>query len=311
MALIRNMMAFLIGIFTVVSLLGVNVAEPANKQIAVLISQKASHYEEALSGFKQYFQRQGIQVDFALYSLEEDKVPSEMQSIKKSKPNLIFALGSLATEIAVSEISDAPIIAGILLRMDSLKKASNVTGVVLEFPIETQFKWLQHILPNSRNIGTIYHPRENQERIASASKIASKMGLKFEAQGIINPQGLPEALNKLSKNSDVFWGIPDSLVLNSQTVKHILLFSFQNRIPFIGLSPSWVKAGALYSLDWDYVDMGMQCGEVAWKVLQGTPTHSIPTATPRKVYYVLNLTTANHMKVKLSDELILGAHQTF
>jgi putative ABC transport system substrate-binding protein len=311
MALIRNMMAFLIGLFTVVSLLGVNVAEPANKQIAVLISQQASHYEEALSGFKQYFQRQGIQVDFALYPLEEGRAHSEMQNIKKSKPNLIFALGSLATEKAVSEVSDVPIIAGILLKMDPFKKASNVTGVVLEFPIETQFKWLQHILPNSRNIGTIYHPGENQERIESASKIASKMGLKLEAQEIINPQGLPEALNKLSKNSDVFWGIPDSLVLNSQTVKHILLFSFQNRIPFIGLSSSWVKAGALYSLDWDYVDMGMQCGEVAWKVLQGTPTHSIPTATPRKVYYVLNLTTANHMKVKLSDELILGAHQTF
>jgi putative ABC transport system substrate-binding protein len=311
MAVIRNIMVFLIGIFTVVSLLRVNVAEPANKQIAVLISQKASHYEEALSGFKQYFQRQGAQVDFALYSLEEDKVPSDMPNIKKSKPNLIFALGSLATEKAVSEISDVPIIAGILLKMDPFKKASNVTGVVLEFPMETQFKWLQRILPNSRNVGTIYHPRENRERIEAASKIASKMGLKFEAQGIMSPQELPEALKRLSRNSDVFWGVPDLLVLNSQTVKQILLFSFQNRIPFIGLSPSWVKAGALYSLDWDYADIGMQCGEMAWKILQGSPIHSIPTATPRKVYYVLNLTTANHMKVKLSDELIRGAHQTF
>jgi putative ABC transport system substrate-binding protein len=311
MAVIRNMMAFFIGMVTVVSLLGVNTAEPANKQIAVLVGQKASPYEETLSGFKQYFQRQGIQVDFASYSLEEGREPSEIEGIKKSKPNLIFTLGSVATEMAVSGISDIPIIAGILLRMDPFRRASNVTGVVLEFPIEIQFKWLRQILPNSRNVGTIYHPRENQERIDAAYKIASKMGLKFEAQGIINPQGLPEALNRLSKGSDVFWGIPDSFVLNSQTAKHILLFSFQNRIPLVGLSPSWVKAGALYSLDWDYADIGMQCGEMAWKVLQGAPTHSIPTATPRKVCYALNLTTANHMKVKLSDELVLGAHQTF
>jgi putative ABC transport system substrate-binding protein len=94
-------------------------------------------------------------------------------------------------------------------------------------------------------------------------------------------------------------------------VKHILLFSFQNRIPFIGLSPPWVKAGALYSLSWDYIDIGMQCGEMALKIFQGLSVQSIPTATPRKVGYVLNLTTANHMKIKVSDDLIRGAYQIF
>jgi putative ABC transport system substrate-binding protein len=195
--------------------------------------------------------------------------------------------------------------------MDYFKKSSNVTGVILEFPIESQFKWLQHIVPKNRNVGTIYNPGENRERIETASRIALKMGLGFEAHGIIDPKGLPEALIKLSKKSDVFWGIPDALVLNSQTVKHILLFSFQNRIPFIGLSPPWVKAGALYSLSWDYIDIGMQCGEMALKIFQGLSVQSIPTATPRKVGYVLNLTTANHMKIKVSDDLIRGAYQIF
>jgi putative ABC transport system substrate-binding protein len=183
--------------------------------------------------------------------------------------------------------------------------------VILEFPIEAQLKWLQHILPKNRNVGTIYDPRENYDRIVAASKIALKMGLGFDAQGIVDPKELPEALIKLSKKSDVFWGVPDALVLNSQTVKHIFLFSFQNRVPFIGLSPSWVKAGALYSLNWDYTDIGMQCGETALKILQGSPVQSIPTATPRKVSYVLNLTTANHMKIEVSDELIRGAQQIF
>jgi len=311
MAVMRNLTIYLIGILTAVTLLGASVAEATNKRIAVIMDSMALQQAEFLLGFKLFFQKQGVQVDYDLNFFEETKPFLEMQNIIKSKPNLIVTLGSPATEKAVNEILDIPILAGILLRMDSFKRASNATGVILEFPIETQLKWLQRILPKNRNIGTIYDPRENHDRIVAASQIALKMGLGFDAQGIIDPKELPEALIKLSKKSDIFWGIPDALVLNSQTVKHIFLFSFQNRIPFIGLSPFWVKAGALYSLSWDYTDIGMQCGEMALKILQGYAIQSILTATPRKVSYVLNLTMANHMKIEVSDELIRGAHQIF
>jgi putative ABC transport system substrate-binding protein len=311
MAMIRNFAVYLIGTLTAVIFFGVSATEATNKRIAIIMNPTVLQQEESLFGFKLYFQKQGVRADYDPYFFEETKPFLEMQNIIKSKPNLILALGSPATEKAINEIPDIPILAGMLLRIDSFKKASNVTGVILEFPIETQLKWLQHILPKNRNVGTIYDPRENYDRIMAASKIALKMGLEFDAQGIVDPKELPGALIKLSKKSDVFWGIPDALVLNAQTVKHILLFSFQNRIPFIGFSPSWVKAGALYSLNWDYTDIGMQCGETALKILQGSPVQSIPTATPRKVSYVLNLTTANHMKIEVSDELIRGAQQIF
>ena len=309
--MIRNFAVYLIGTLIAVTLLGASATEATNKRITILMNPMALQHAEFILGFKLFFQKQGVRVDYDLYFFEETKPFLEMQNIIKSKPNLILTLGSLATEKVINEIPDIPTLAGMLLRMDSFKRASNVTGVILEFPVETQLKWLQQILPENRNVGTIYDPRENHDRIVAASKIALKMGLGFEAQGIIDPKELPEALIKLSKKSDVFWGIPDALVLNSQTVKHIFLFSFQNRIPFIGLSPSWVKAGALYSLSWDYTDIGMQCGETALKILQGAPVQSIPAATPRKVDYVLNLTTANHMKIEVSDELIRGARQIF
>jgi len=76
-------------------------------------------------------------------------------------------------------------------------------------------------------------------------------------------------------------------------------------------SAAWVKAGALYSLDWDYADLGAQCGEIAARVLQGSPPASIPAAAPRKVQYTLNLYTASQMKLKLSDQMIGGAQQTY
>lgn len=137
------------------------------------------------------------------------------------------------------------------------------------------------------------------------------MGLILYAREVNNPKDLPNALKNIAKNSDVLWGIPDSMVFNAQTAKQILLFSFRNNIPFCGLSPSWVEAGALYSLGWDYTDIGMQGGEITWKILQGNEPKSAPIVSPRTARYFLNLRTARHMKIKISEEIIDHAHQVF
>ena len=105
--------------------------------------------------------------------------------------------------------------------------------------------------------------------------------------------------------------VTDQVVLSRQTAEAILLFSFRNRIPFAGLSASWVKAGALYALDRDYTDLGAQCGEMALRVRRGRRASTLPPETPRKILYALNLRTAQRMKLNLPKELIDGAEQVF
>ena len=296
-------------------LFGGNMArvEAGNVRIAVLISYQGAPFDETLEGFKQYLRKQGISADYDIYSLEasNEKVVQALLKVKKDKPDLIFTLGSLSTEAAVKEIVDIPIIAGMILRSDALRGTPNGTGVFLEFPAETQLKWLQNFLPDTKTVGVIYNPTENRERIKSAVRIGQKMALKIETREVHAPEDLPNALNELSKNIDVLWGVADNLVLTPQTARQILLFSFRNFIPLAGLSSSWVKAGALYSLEGDYKDNGMQCGEMAFRVLQGTNVNSITPMPQRKIIYSLNLNTAKHMKIKISEKLIREAYLTY
>ena len=119
------------------------------------------------------------------------------------------------------------------------------------------------------------------------------------------------AIEAVGKQADVIWGLADSTAFSTQMARVILLLSFKNNVPVIGLSPAWVKAGALYSLEWDYADIGGQAGEMAFKILKGAAPGSIPPAAPRKVYYDLNLKTAQQMKITFSDKILKGAHQTF
>ena len=89
------------------------------------------------------------------------------------------------------------------------------------------------------------------------------------------------------------------------------MFSFRNRIPLIGLSSAWVKAGSLFSLERDYNDVGAQAAELALKIAGGVSPSSLPPQTPRKAGYVLNRRTAEHMKLELPEGMIDGADRTF
>src|SRR4030067_3362443 len=92
--------------------------------------------------------------------------------------DLLFTIGPPATVSAVRGTAGIPIIAGLVLRDDALRKAKNATGVVLDFPPETQLKALRRFLPEARRVGGLYKPDENGTLIASASRGAEKIGLR-------------------------------------------------------------------------------------------------------------------------------------
>ncbi|MFA5073192.1 MAG: ABC transporter substrate-binding protein [Nitrospirota bacterium] len=284
-----------------------------NDKIAVLISSSESRFDEALAGFKEYLSNQNIQAAYEIHHVSGDVFTTEqtVQHIRKSKPRMIFTLGSLGTEAVMKRITDIPVVACLVMRSDILKKSTNATGVGLEFPLETQFSWLKTILPKAKTIGVLYNPAENTKRIEDAKRIARRLGLRLEAVEVFTPQDIPSALATLARSADAIWGLADSLIMSPHMAKHILLFAFRNKIPLIGLSETWVKAGALYSLERDYSDLGSQCGSMALQIWNNAHPRSIAPATPRKIFYSINLKTAEHIKLLLPDEIVQKARTVY
>jgi putative tryptophan/tyrosine transport system substrate-binding protein len=282
--------------------------------ILMVTSQETGAYKDVLTGFRLYFaNRNGTLTLLEEYSLQRDasKVSQILKDAKARRAQLIVTVGSLATQTVLQEAPEIPTIASLILSADELKKSTNATGVVLDFSLETQLQWMQKIVPQSKTVGVLFNPRENRAKINAATKVAQSLGLTLLTSEVETPQALPEALDNLVRRAEILWGITDQTVLSPQTAEPILLFSFRNRIPFTGLSTSWAKAGALYALDRDYKDIGMQCGEIAAKILQGTAANTIPPQPPRKVFYALNLKTAEHMKLTIPETLVEGAQQVF
>jgi putative ABC transport system substrate-binding protein len=288
-------------------------ADERTPRIAVLMSREAPPYESALKGFQQQLERDGVQAHYDVVVLRGNPVESAeaVDRVARNGPHLLYSLGAVATQAVIDAKLEMPLVACLLLTASDLEKLPRATGVTLEVPVETQFQWMQRFLPKATRIGVLYNAEENQIRIDAAVRVAHDLGLTLSALPIATPRDIPNALSRLANEVDVLWGLPDHLVLSPETAQALLLFSLRNRIPFVGMSTAWAKAGALYALDRDYTDLGAQCGDLALRVLKGQPPDSLPLASPRILRYAINLKTARHMKITLPEPLVRGAADRF
>ena len=280
--------------------------------IALLSSEDAAPYKKVITGFQQSLGKQGINATFDEYLLQGNagKASQAMQEAKQKETTVFFTVGTLATQSAMKEAGDIPIVAALVSNPDELK-TGNATGVGLDFSPETHFQWLQRLVPDAKTVGVVFNPKKSANRIEAATQAARSLGLTLVTKQAETPQTLTEALDSLANNIQVLWATTDSTLFSPQTAEAVLLFSFRNRIPVVGLSTAWVKAGALYALDRDYLDLGAQCGEMAGKILHGVKASSLPPTSPRKVVYMVNLKTAHHLKLDIAQTLIDGAQQVF
>lgn len=282
-------------------------------RIVVLSGQDLKPYQDVLAGFQQSLAKQGMTTTIEVYPLQGNaaKTQEVLSEVKKHGARLVVTLGSAATQAAVREVGQVPIIATMIVAADDIKAASNATAVLLDFPLDLQMQWLHRIVPAANTVGVLFNPKENQPKVSHALRIAKENGLSLVTQAVDTPRALPDALENISRHVDALWGISDSVVMTPQTAEPILLSTLRNKIPLAGLSASWVKAGALYALDRDYLDIGSQCGELAGKILGGTSASSLAPTFPRKVTYSVNLKTAGAMNLELPQDVVRGATHIF
>jgi len=298
-------------LFCWLALLLAGVASAAPARVVILASNDARPYSQCAEGFAASLQnRAALDIQTVQLAGNEDQAAKAARQVAADKPALVLTLGKLATEAVLEHAPGVPVVAGLLLDAQLLR-APNVTGVPLEHPPEVELQWLRRLLPEATQVGVIYDPVRDAARIERLKSAATPFGLTIVAEPVTAPADLPGALEQLSRHAQVMLGIPNPELFSPRTARPILLFSFRNRIPFVGLTSAWVKAGAIYALDWDYTDMGAQLGELAERILNGAAASSLDPQPPRRVRFSVNEKTAGHMRLDIPQPWRQQAAETF
>jgi putative tryptophan/tyrosine transport system substrate-binding protein len=286
----------------------------AEKVLNVLIvaSSNDEPYQKAIAGFKDEL-RLKLKVSnrevFLTKKTDQNSLLTAM--ISESKPDLIFSLGGDATDAVIKNTSKIPIVATMILKRFSENRTEKITGVYLNYPLSVQFTWLKKFFPEQRKVAIFFNRKENDSIIHDAQNIAENHGIILMPIPVESPKELPYALDQLKNNIEVLLAIPDEIAMSGKTAKEVLLASFRNRVPLVGLSDNWVKSGALYALSWDYEDLGRQCAIQSDKLTKGTPLKSVPFEHPRKTTYSINAKIAEHMNMEIPQALLKNALHVF
>jgi len=274
--------------------------------IYIISSRKSEQFSETIEAFKQTLSKKQKDIHF----IETDISKSNGQSkpvLQFPQTDLIFALGSQATKLVLSEKHVIPVVSTLILSENLIMQSSHATGIVLKYPMSIQLKWLKKVLPDVKRVGILYSPDKNTKLVTEAKQQAAKIGLKIVAIEVNNPRNLPAALDEMYRSSDVLMAIPDSAIYSGKTLKQVMLSSFRNRVPLIGLSRNWVKAGAIYAIEGDLKSIGSQSGALADSIIRNKKMPENNFYFPSDVNLVINEKTMRHMRRDIDSNILDSA----
>lgn len=278
--------------------------------IVVVKSRTLTPYTAALNGFKSAVATRGINPVYISYDLKGNRMEGQRlaSTIATLHPALILAIGTIATETIKQNITDRPVLFCMVLNpvanglVPSLQGSRrNVAGAALDIPVADQFRILKSVLPSCRSIGVIYDPSQTKAIIDEASLAARTLNIRLAAMPVSSVTAVPGALATLRQQGvDCLWAVSDSTVFSSfRSVQLVIDFSIRNRLPFIGISAPFVKAGAVMAITADPALNGRQAGDIAVRILSGEQPGAMPVAVAGNARLTMNAAVARRIGVRV------------
>jgi putative ABC transport system substrate-binding protein len=193
-----------------------------------------------------------------------------------------------------------------MMILDPLKHqltAPNMTGTMLEVPIDRQLKMIRAFLPSTQRIGALYDPKKSAAKFKDAERQGQAMGIELQGFPVDSERELPQQLRTLLWSSDALWLLPDSTVLTSESLHFILDSAQAQHIPVIGFSPEITRLGALLSLSVDYAEVGRETGLLARRVLNGERLSSVKPVPIDRLMITVNMKTARFLSLSFPQEV--------
>jgi len=277
--------------------------------ISVVFSSDIEAYQQAWKGFEKFLADRKVSLWVSEYNLKEEE-PAEVYSrINKEKPDMVFTLGTKASKLAKEKTKDIPVVFCMVFDPQKIT-GSKITGVSMEIPAKIKIKGVKKILPGARKIGLIYSS-ESTAAYEEISQVCSQMGLKLIGKKIDSEKELPGALKDISPQIDCFLMIPDSKIYFPKSVEYLLLESLREKFPVVGLSSVYTKAGALFSFDCDYNDLGRQAAKITLRILNGERPADVGPSIPTRTKLSLNRLVAERLGIKIPSQMIKEASEVF
>ena len=295
-------------------------AEETAKVYKIGISQYGEHasLDNCREGFLQGLAEAGLvegtdfEVDYQNAGFDDSIATQIGQSFSAAGVDLMVAIAtpSATACYAAAEDKDIPVIfTAITDPVQAKLDSGNVTGTSDKLPVEAQLDLIRQMQPNAKTIGIIYTTSEpnSVSAIAEYQEKAPDFGFTIDAIGVTAQSEVTQAADTLlSHKVDCISNLTDNNVVG--VLAAILEKTNEAGIPIYGSEVEQVKLGCVAAAGIDYVQLGIQTGKMAAKVLTGEATcEDLPYETIEEYGIYINADMLDAMGSTLPDEIAAKA----
>lgn len=242
--------------------------------------------------------------------LDSPDGPTLARNALATKRGVVVAIGSRAAKLAREAVRGAPLVYAMVLDPASIglpepgaASQGSITGVTMDVSPDREFELIREMLPVATRIGVLYDPAVSGDAVRRATTAAKAGGITLVGQAVRSEGDVLRAASLLAPQVDGLWALADPTVLTAANAKALILFSLRAQKPFFAMSEGFVRSGALAALAASPEDVGRRAGELAARILSGTPARSIPPEAPPRLSLFVNLSTAEHLGLTVPDGL--------
>lgn len=261
-----------------------------------------------------YVDGENIEIDYQNAQNEQSNLKTICQGFVADDVDLIISITTPATQVAMSETSDIPIVFSAVtdpvaseVVKDLDNPGGNVTGTSDAISVDQIMELAEEATPGYKTIGALYNSSEtNSVSVVDELKAyAKEKGYKIEDAAITSANEIQPAAQSLAKKCDIVFSPIDNTVASSIATANDVFI--KNKIPFYVAADSMVKDGALATCGINYEDLGKETAKMAVEIIKGGDPAKMPVKTMTDCDVYINSDTAKSLGITIPDDVLKKA----
>jgi putative ABC transport system substrate-binding protein len=266
-----------------------------------------------------YTEGRNIVIEYRYAEGKLDRLPKLAAELVALAPAVIVTQGTPGTLAARQATDSIPIVvggagdlvgAGLVATL--ARPGGNVTGSTNVDPALSakRLQLLREALPTVSRVAVLYHggPGGDPEELKATLVAARSLGLRIQPVRVERVGEFPGAFATIAEER-----AGALIILNgSFTLAHrqpLIELAAQYHLPTMGGEASWSEDGGLLSYGYDREYQWQRAATFVDKILKGAPPADLPVEQPLQYQLVVNLKTADALKLKFPHSIMLRANK--
>jgi putative tryptophan/tyrosine transport system substrate-binding protein len=266
-----------------------------------------------------YIEGQSIAVEYRFASGQKGRYPGLAADLVRQKVDVIVAPATPQALAAKQATSSIPIVfvlvadaVGAGLITSFARPGGNITGLTSSSAElgGKRLELLGQMVPKASRVAILYDPteRSNVLILKQLQESGSTLGLILHPLEVREPQQFEGAFIRMTReHTHAMFGTPGALTFAHGNV--LVALAAKHRIPAMWGHRSFVDAGGLMSYAVNLYEQNRQAAVFVDKILKGAKPGDLPVEQPTRFELVINLKTANGLRLTVPPALLVQADQ--